>query len=114
MRVAGWTLVVMAVVLHFSVCEWHPGDVRSCVVPFVPFVHAREQFAIHRARGPDAYNTMGAGLWGLVIPLGLVVAGVVLILAIPVQRLYERQESGCTKRDNGCVSGRWFSPRVSP
>ena len=88
MRVAGWTLIVMAVVLHFSVCEWDlGGNSQSRVVPFLPFVHAREALATHYLQRDSrygstrtTYNTMAAGFWGLVIPLGLVGAGIGLIL----------------------------------
>jgi hypothetical protein len=75
----------MAVMLHFSVCEWglNGYEESSCIVPFLPFVQAREQFAAHHSGLPITYNTMAAGLWGLVIPLGLVVAGISLILRDP-------------------------------
>lgn len=76
MRIAGWILIVMAVVLHFSVCAWGLYGWQSCIVPFLPFVHAREQFYIHSS---ESYNTMGAGFWGLMIPVALAAAGIGLI-----------------------------------
>ena len=92
MRVAGWTLIVMAVMLHFSVCEWglNGYDESSCIVPFLPFVQAREQFATHHTGFHTTFNTMAAGLWGLVIPLGLAVAGISLILRDPRPTILRR------------------------
>ena len=96
MRVAGWTLIVMAVVLHFSACEWKPGNYSSCVVPFLPIIHAREQFRIGKTWD---YNTVAAAMWGLVIPLGLAAAGIALRLRDPRPTILGR-------------TGRWMRGRL--
>ena len=105
MRIAGWTLFVMAVLVHFSACEWalkSGSKSNSRILPFLPFVHAREHFAIYRQRTYPAwgggqnthttitYNTTGAGLWGLVIPFGLATAGIGLVLRDPRPTILRR------------------------
>jgi hypothetical protein len=110
MRVAGWTLTVMAVMLHFSVCEWGWNGYfeEACIVPFLPFVQAREQFATHHSGLPITYNTMAAGFWGLVIPLGLAVAGIGLILRDPRPTILRRV--GRWLRS----AGQWLRKRAAP
>ena len=68
MRVAGWTLIVMAVILHFSACEWTgppwPWPWESWerkIVPFLPFVQAREQFYHGRTCDAVGVCTLGSG-----------------------------------------------------
>ena len=113
MRIAGWTLIVMAVIMHFSVCEWDDYNYygsKSCIVPFLPFVHAREQFATHstlsRSKTTTTFNTMAAGLWGLVIPLGLAVAGIGLILRDPRPTILRRVGGWL------CSAGKWLRRRA--
>ena len=59
MRVAEWTLIVMAVILHFYGCEWtlNPHPPKSCIVPFLLFVQTREQFAIGSGHAAAARRT---------------------------------------------------------
>ena len=74
MKIMGSTLIVMAVLLHFSLCEWNFGlhDPRAAVVPFVL---ARQQFQ----KADGEYNIAGAGFWGLVIPVLLGGGGIALL-----------------------------------
>ena len=65
----------------FPTCEWR--DIRG-ESSIIPLVQAREQFASYK-KFPygKTYNTTAAGLLGLVIPFGLIVAGVGLIWRSP-------------------------------
>lgn len=73
MRVMGWTLIVAAVVMHFSFCEWgsYYDDRRQVFL----FIYCKEVFRISNFE----YNTAGAGFWGLVVPVVILGAGVALV-----------------------------------
>jgi hypothetical protein len=78
LQVVGWTLIVAAVLMHFSVCEWDSTTRNSQIIWFV---HAREQFIEHDHFGnpTDKYNIFGAGFWGLVIPVCIAGSGIAII-----------------------------------
>ena len=78
MQVFGWTLIVAAVLTHFSFCEWEERGGNSQIVFFI---HAREQFRgdITRYSNNPRYNLPCAGILGLVVPVILGGGGIALL-----------------------------------
>ena len=80
LKVFGWTLIIAAVLMHFTVCEWSDSGSRGQIILFI---HAREQFG-ERSRNSYSgysykYNIVGAGFWGLVVPTVIAGTGIALI-----------------------------------
>jgi hypothetical protein len=82
MRPLGYTLLLVAILLHLSVCEWQElGNSQSRIVWRI---HAREQFRLRDPRPndyvPPPYNVMAAGFSGLIVPA--LVAGIGLLMIL--------------------------------
>lgn len=60
--------MVVAVMMHFTFCEWESYGSESSRI--VAFVHAREQISS---------NAMGAAFWGMVVPTHITGSGIALI-----------------------------------
>ena len=76
-HVTGWTLIVMAVILHFCVCEWHPdkwlsGYLSHSDHQIMAFICARHSFS-------DSNPAIVAVL-GVIGPIGTAGGGIAVLV----------------------------------
>jgi predicted RNA-binding Zn-ribbon protein involved in translation (DUF1610 family) len=92
MKTIGWTLVAAAIAMHFCFCEWWsnfgPGD-RN----IFGFIYAKEALG---------KNTVGAGFWGVVIPVLIAGAGAAILIRYRVTDNCPNCGSGFAGRPTQC------------
>ena len=79
MKGTGWTLIIAAVILHFTIIEWHAATSgRGHIFAFL-FARSSTKLVGEHGKEVRTFNKQLSGVLGLVVPAAMIAGGFVLI-----------------------------------